>query len=602
MEAQANRRTARGAWLLGASALLPMAATALRVPAHADAAHDADVVRALGFGWAGAFRALDVVPAWLFLALPIGTRALRAGLAGAALAGVAGALLYELSARLLDGESRARTPRLVALLASLSVTLCGAWAVESRACGTQVLGAVLALAPIAFAPHAARSPRGLLWLAAGLCAAISYELDAGAVALAGTLPQLFFEARPTRWPRRAHHALAAATGLLPLGAALLWAPLASKRLTRALFEAPLGPASGAAAGLAPLELAFKELGPVLLALALAGAGIVGASSRLRARGAAVPLAALLSAGLVSLGTAAGPSRYGAPALLLLGLLGVCASVAMHAAVARVAEAKLPLAGASAAMVLVLESTFPVLALDDALARTEPEAEGAPRGWDDVAFESLPPDTLLVTESHGIYAHALASRAAGELRGDLSVLPLYDLDGEDALGELSRSPELLPFWRDTALVGELQERTLSNLAAARSIAFDLAPRQGPDLARHTVPAGLFALFAPEPRGASERKAAMGPSSSVGALADAGLGARDPMLAVLTSAVLAARARSAALLGEKESAQLAQDEALSFATAGSGGRRGRRLAASRLTWSLVFSRHQTARGPAGKTDGS
>src|SRR5690348_5440552 len=63
----------------------------------AQAAHDDGVVRAVGAGFTGVFRALDLLVASPMLLLPVGTRALRAGLASALVAGIAAAIAFDLA-------------------------------------------------------------------------------------------------------------------------------------------------------------------------------------------------------------------------------------------------------------------------------------------------------------------------------------------------------------------------------------------------------------------------------------------------------------------------------------------------------------------------
>src|SRR5688572_5734962 len=75
--------------LAGATTALVAAASARAIPL---AAHDAHVVRTVGAGFTGIFRAIDAVVAAPFLLFPVGTRGLRAGLASAVVAAVAAAI------------------------------------------------------------------------------------------------------------------------------------------------------------------------------------------------------------------------------------------------------------------------------------------------------------------------------------------------------------------------------------------------------------------------------------------------------------------------------------------------------------------------------
>src|SRR5690349_12338729 len=85
--------------LLAAAAAAPALVAAAHAPAVADAAHDGGTVRALGLGWTGALRALDAPVAGLLAWVPVGTRALRAELATAAICGLAAAVVFVLALR-----------------------------------------------------------------------------------------------------------------------------------------------------------------------------------------------------------------------------------------------------------------------------------------------------------------------------------------------------------------------------------------------------------------------------------------------------------------------------------------------------------------------
>src|ERR1700733_12549078 len=82
------------------SVIVPAIVAAAHVEHVPDAAHDLGVVRVVGLGWTGAFRALDMLAGAAFAWLPLGTRAFRAGLATAAAAGIGAGLVFGLARRL----------------------------------------------------------------------------------------------------------------------------------------------------------------------------------------------------------------------------------------------------------------------------------------------------------------------------------------------------------------------------------------------------------------------------------------------------------------------------------------------------------------------
>src|SRR6187549_69179 len=82
----------RGTTVAAVSALVTGFVAAAGARAVPLAAHDANVVRSVGFGFTGIFRALDTVIAAPLLLAPLGTRAFRAGLASALLAAMVAAV------------------------------------------------------------------------------------------------------------------------------------------------------------------------------------------------------------------------------------------------------------------------------------------------------------------------------------------------------------------------------------------------------------------------------------------------------------------------------------------------------------------------------
>jgi hypothetical protein len=546
--------------MLFVSVAAPLLAAAAQAQPIADAAHDEAVARALGYAWSGAFRALDVPIASALLFLPFGTRALRAALASAAVSGAAGGLLFLLARRLLEGCTQApRIRAIVAALASACATLGGAWLLESSCAGSSVVGVVLVLAPLVWITRDSRPERWpLLFLMLGL--AVSYEPLVGVIASVGSLAAVASSgfAIPRRGSRKSLVAWcvsAFACGFLPFALALAWKRCALISLDVGVWHAPLGEgATAAPSRIAPLL--HDELGWVLLALGALGAARSLAVRASRSAGACVVAMLLASALAVALGASSENGRFGAPVLTLIGAVAVLASVPMQWAVVAVARSKVPLASASAAMILLLELTFPVLTLDDALARQDARTHGAARAWDDAAFEALPSGSLFLVEDRGLYARAVASRATGELRGDLSLVPLFDIAGPSAARELARDVRLYPLWRDLALTGAPREWSLSEVAGGRPIALAFEPHWERPLLRHVVPRGLLTTFEPEPRGASERLRALDVAAAEQAQLEEVVGdGKDARLAALAARLLYDRAALLTSLGEHDAAEQA-----------------------------------------------
>jgi len=500
---------------LAVTVALPAGLAAAHALNVADAAHDEAVLRALGLGWTGAFRALDAPWCGLFAWLPVGTRAFRAVLASSAAAGVAGGVLYRIArgvlARCSDDGGTSRLGPVVAAIGSLAATLSPCWQLEASSPMGGTLGALFALLPAAIAlgmeaPVEARVPL----VALSLGAAVSYEPLVGLTALAsmiGCLALVEPGRRRALFTRglAAKSGLAFAIGLVPFGLALARraSPLAS---SASVFANLLGERGASAAGM-PIAFVRDDFGLVSSALAVAGAVVAA-----RVIGARPAVAALLGIALggaigMAVGAAAGPTRYGASVLAGVGGAYVLAAVAMQAAVAAVGKAKIPFARASAVMILVLEAALAARAADDSTARAEDRARWASEVWDEAAWGTLPAGSLVLVRDPQVEMRLYAERSAGELRGDLALVPLFNLAGRGAARELARDPKLMPIWRDAALLGAQEEWSLSSLAQERPLVAAYDPGWDRALARHLVPIGLFARFAPEPRGGSDRRRAL-----------------------------------------------------------------------------------------------
>ncbi len=190
---------------------------------------------------------------------------------------------------------------------------------------------------------------------------------------------------------------------------------------------------------------------------------------------------------------------------------------MQALVRAIAGARVPLARASAAMVLVLELAAPVDIADEAYGRSSVHPHGAPpwldspaATWDDTAWGVLPPRAVVLVTDRACARRALVRRRGRRARSAATSrwcrLPSrYGSGSRGAL--LARDAALMPLWRDLELAGAPGEGALSSLAAARPVAMAFAPAWAHVLAKHLVPAGLFDRFEPEPRGTSDRRKAL-----------------------------------------------------------------------------------------------
>jgi hypothetical protein len=542
--------------------------TAAHVGNVADAAHDAGVARAMGLE-AQPWRALDAVVASLFAALPLGTRVARAALGEAMVVAVAAAALFVVARRL--AAACADAPRLGALtsgIATVAAVCAPAWQMEAGAVAGSTTGALLVLLPLAVmarADEAGATPR---WRAGvfALGLALGYEPLVGACALVGCAALVGVGPNARRgvvlaWRTDARVLVAClVAGLGPLLLAVARTRLAGVPLEAALGDAWAGERGLSHAGSPGLFLR-AELGVVLGALGIGGAVLAALVPRARGLGAA--LLGVVVVGFASgwAGAPLGPTRFGAPVLAATAAACAFAGVSMQAVVRAIAEAKVPLARASAAMVLVLELAIPVDSADEALLRTLPRANGAAALWDDLAWGELPPRTVVLVTDARLGRRAAAAQATGALRGDLAVVPAQTR-GAVASRVLSQDAALVPLWRDLELAGSPSEASLSSLASVRPLAIAFEPRWGRALGRHLVPVALLDRFEPEPRGASDRKRALdvfAPKRERLARA----ASKDPELADATAYLLRARALDVASSGDRDLVGRAVDDLHAFA---------------------------------------
>ena len=545
------------AGLLVLSALAPACLAASQVGNVADAAHDVGVARVLGLD-AQPWRELDRLVELALFAVPLGTRAARAGLCGALAVGAAGAVIFLVTRELL--RSCAPTKRLgplVATIAAMSAALAPTWQGEAGP-GGAAIGGVIALAPLLLlgrlrrnVRYSAEAPDGCRGAAFFLALGLGHEPLAGAVtavacvAGAALAPDVWRLVRAAWNGDRAGLAgwtlAGAAPGVLSIVQLRRTGGSAAALASAAFPGGPFMPKAWSA-----FALLRAELGAVVGAFVVVG--VVLALLVPRARPLAVSLATLAVVGTLAgaLGAPVGPSHVDAPILAAFAAACALAGVAMQAAVRVVSEARVPFASASAAMVVVLELAIPVNAADESLLRARPGQDVAL--WDELAWDVLPPRAVVLVTSPRVGARAAAARAEGSLRDDLTLVLAYA--SADRVGRaLSRDAALVPLWRDLDLEGAPSPASLSALATTRAVATSYEPRWGKELGRHLVPTGLLDLFEPEPRGASDRRkglVALRPFRERLAHACE----RDAELADATALLLRARATDLAATGDRD----------------------------------------------------
>lgn len=560
----AAREVARAAACLG-----PMLVALASASNAVDAAHDAGVVRTLGRSGAGLFHGPDLVLAGLGNLLPLGTRAFRAGAPSALLAGLLGVIAFELAFAALgthalsprEGHDRPRTRAGLSLIASLVVTLSPIVQFEAASPGSALLGACLALLPIAMGLREDRAPVPMARFGLLVGLAFAEEPLLGIVALVGTLavaPKLWGDVSRSAGPFLG----GLLVGLLPIA----WAAMDSLREgVRVPWMAAAMGDRGVASVSTLSAFMRSELGYLELALASAGFVVMvrhaGRERRLALAFAGVVLVAGL--GIYS-GAAAGAVRFSALAIAGTTVLAASGASALWALTDTVAHARIPFAAASATMMQVLFLAAPLRMLDETETRNALRGEASTHLWEELAFDDIPPRALLLISEDRLYSRVRAARAAGTMRPDIDVLPTFALDARSARTVIAHEPKLTSVVRDMMIAGTPSELSLSELSAARPLVLEFGASWDRGLARHLLPAGLFTRFEGEPRGISDRRIAL--DKQMGArdrVASAILPSKNPELVKLTVRALRIRAISTAVTGERESTSRALDDLRMFA---------------------------------------
>ena len=237
---------------------------------------------------------------------------------------------------------------------------------------------------------------------------------------------------------------------------------------------------------------------------------------------------------------------------------------LGAVVLTIARARVPFAEASAALVVVLELVLPVRAVDLTTTRRDARAAHGSAIWNDIAWGAAPPASVVLVADKGTMRRVASARASGQMRGDLVVVPAYDVQGREGKRALLLEPKLAPLYRDMALGLPPEELSLAQLGAQRPVLGTFDPKWDRSLSRHLVPSGLTSRFETEPRGSSDRKKALDsflPSKE--RLVRVAVAKKDPELAAATAALLRARAVGMAATGERDILSRALDDLRAFA---------------------------------------
>ncbi len=563
MNAAAPLRT--NGLLRAVAAVVPAVLAASHVPNVVDAAHDRGACRVLGLH-AQPWRALDVAVGALLAPLPLGTVAARAALGGALIAAAAGVLVFEIAIRLLQARGQVGAlGESVAALAAATALVAAPWQLEVASVGSTATGATLVLFTLWLVMRASESASANAWRfpAAAVGLAIGQEPSVFVSAFAGSAAYMLASARARSSLSRAWRtdkrgvATFLAAGLIPFFLAAVRIRLRGSACPGAALEPWV---TAAAWTSAPLAFAHDEIGPVLALLALVGAAMAALNERARAPAAGLIAVVVVGGASGWMGAPMGPDTFAAPVLAACAATAALSAVSMFAIVQAVARARVPLAGTAAALFVVLELVLPVEAADEALVRGEKRASGSASAWDDAAWGTLEPRTVVLVDDERIRERAAAADAQALLRSDIVIV------GGKGQGGFHGGPfatDLVPLWRDFALSGVPSEASVSALASVRPLVASYQPTWGLDIGRHLLPMAILDRVTPEPRAASDRRRALDAFAAERQGLRLRLGG-DAELRAATVTLLRARAALLTSIGERELGERAAADARIFET--------------------------------------
>jgi hypothetical protein len=477
-------------WLLVTSGFLAFTVPLLLAAAQLHGAprwdEDVAVVRALGQVQVGAEGVASSALSGLTALLPLGNRLMRAALVSTLASGLCAWLLYGLALRSLAPRSPAAASDVgLALGAALLPALAPLFQVEATRVGGASLGVLLVLLVLR-ALREVRLNAVLLGVLLGL--ALTERRDAALCA--GALIALACVLRPER--------ISVRQGLLLLSAALA---IAAVTLLPSLWirdgrgfslGLSLGLPLGADGQLEQGPLA--QVGPLFSLLALFGA--LSALWQREQRAVAMPWLVLLALGLLTSGAVA--RLCGVAALAHLSVLG------MRTVLTLLRRSQLPLQGVAVQLVFLVAFCALLLVAEDGRRTLLARSVSGARSWTNEAFERLPTDALLLSDSSSIAWRLWAARVLEGTRPDVTLVP-SPLLGHGTLARelLNEEPRLGGLIRDYAIAGTASELSLSELADARPLKVELDMDWSRRLLAHLSPDGLWSDVAPHALGRSDR---------------------------------------------------------------------------------------------------
>ncbi len=458
--------------------------------------------------------------------LPVGSKTFRTALLAAFAIAVAGACLHAIALRMLrtlegeEGRSRWAAP-LLATLASLTATMTPLFQEESTLGGGAVVGVALALAALAATVSAvtgvgAERPMGRLVggaLLAGCAVAERPGVGAAAlVSIVAGLTALRFFGGPKRVivPWRVVTKMTAAA---VFGGAVASIPSLVRGIAPRAEIALGGPWRAAPPDLTDLsskprllEAFVDEVGWIPLGLAAFGAVLL--VSRCGGRALVAAPLAVVAFDVVSraaLGTT--PGTVGVR-LLAIGCLACASTAGLFAGAGLLVRMRVPMARASAALLVAFHATLVALVAEMATDRADRGAQQGADEFTDFALDALPPAAAIVAGNPHTTWRLTAARILEGRRPDVLLVPRSLVArGRVAVDLLARDRVAEPLLRSFALTGASDEVGLATIADERPLFLEIERGWTERVTSHLTLEGAWLRFRTDPPSRTDRDAAL-----------------------------------------------------------------------------------------------
>jgi hypothetical protein len=240
----------------------------------------------------------------------------------------------------------------------------------------------------------------------------------------------------------------------------------------------------------------------------------------------------------------------------LSFLCAAVAVALHTVAVTLLDLRLVMAREAALLLVMGDLAFTAANAEEASFAADRSALYGAEAFTDQAVERVVPAAAILVRTRATAHRLWSARAAEGTRPDLLVVPVPILgDTRIALGLLRRAPALQQILRDVSLDGKPGEEALTILADVRPVLVELDPRWERRVVSHLVADHFWLRFAPEPLGASDRRAAFTDLRSrfTTVLSASTVDEQvDPSTAAVLRARLTDAALEAAMLGDRDEA--------------------------------------------------